>query len=73
MSLLRKMWLPQSGKGGQDREYVLHKFLGETIASFSEKKIKKWDEEMGDDDEDIDEGTEEELEEDDDAAPDETS
>lgn len=57
MSLLRKMWAPQCGKGGQDREYAIHKFLGETIASFSEKKIKEWDEEYG---EDIDDSEEEE-------------
>lgn len=60
MCLLRKMWAPQCGKGGQDREFVLHKFLGETIASFSEKKMKEWDEEMG---EDIEADTSEEDEE----------
>lgn len=57
MSLLRKMWHPQCGKGGQDREYVLHKFLGETITAFSEKKIKQWEEEYA---EDIEEDTVEE-------------
>lgn len=49
MALLRKMWHPQTGKGGQDREYVLHKFLGETITTFSEKKIKAWEEEYAED------------------------
>lgn len=44
MSLLRKLWMPQTGKGGQDREYSIHKFLGERIASFSERKIKEDDE-----------------------------
>lgn len=48
MCLLRKLWMPQTGKGGQDREFVLHKFLGEEIASFSEKKIKEWDDECAD-------------------------
>jgi hypothetical protein len=43
MTLLRKMWAPQCGKGGQDREFTLHKFLGETIIKFSEKKMKEWD------------------------------
>lgn len=46
MTLLRKMWSPQSGKGGQDREYVLHKYLGQAITDFSDKKIKAWDEQM---------------------------
>lgn len=58
MCLLRKMWMPQCGKGGQDREFVLHKFLGETIASFSEKKMKEWDEEY----DDIDDSEEDDLE-----------
>lgn len=51
MSLLRKMWLPQCGKGGQDREYVLHKYLGEVIAKFSDEKIKKWEELYAEDEE----------------------
>jgi hypothetical protein len=54
MTLLRKMWSPQCGKGGQDREFVLHKFLGETIAAFSDKKMKAWDEEYGEHDIDED-------------------
>ena len=49
MALMRKMWMPQCGKGGQDREFSLHKFLGEKIVSFSEKKIKQWEEEYGED------------------------
>lgn len=57
--LLRKQWMPQCGKGGQDREFALHKFLGETIVAFSDRKIKEWDDEYG---EDIDD---EENEEDD--------
>ena len=66
MCLLRKMWAPQCGKGGQDREYVLHKFLGNEIALFSEKKMKEYDDEYADIDEednDIDEdvATEDEL------------
>lgn len=66
MTLLRKMWMPQCGKGGQDREFVLHKFLGETIAAFSEKKIKEWDELMGDDidEESSEDAVEEDAEED---------
>jgi hypothetical protein len=60
MTLLRKMWAPQCGKGGQDREYTIHKFLGETIAEFSEKKMKEWDEEMAQYDDDIDEESSEE-------------
>lgn len=63
MTLLRKLWSPQTGKGGQDREFALHKFLGETIAKFSEKKIKEWDEEYGED-EDIEEADSEEEDED---------
>jgi hypothetical protein len=47
MTLMRKLWMPQTGKGGQDREYVLHKYMGQVIADFSEKKIKEWDEMMG--------------------------
>lgn len=53
MTLLRKMWQPQTGKGGQDREFVLHQYLGKVIADFSEKKVKQWDEEYGE--EDVDE------------------
>jgi len=60
MSLLRKMWLPQTGKGGQDREFVIHKFLGETIAAFSEKKMKAWDEEYSEKIEDEDDDQEDE-------------
>jgi hypothetical protein len=60
MVLLRKQWEPQCGKGGQDREFVLHKFLGETIVAFSEKKIKEWDEEYGEDIEDADSEEEDE-------------
>lgn len=59
MCMLRKMWAPQCGKGGQDREFVLHKYLGETIAAFSEKKMKAWDEEYLDD-EDEEESSDEE-------------
>lgn len=51
MSLMRKLWMPQTGKGGQDREYTMFKFLGETIADFSAKKIKAWDEMMAEYDE----------------------
>jgi len=58
MTLLRKMWMPQCGKGGQDREYVLHKFLGETITAFSEKKMKEWDEMYGEDEEEDDDAEE---------------
>ncbi len=65
MTFLRKMWQPQCGKGGQDREYTIHKYLGEAITEFSAKKIKEWDEEYGED-EDIDESaTSEEGTEDD--------
>jgi hypothetical protein len=60
MTLLRKLWMPQTGKGGQDREFVLHKFLGETIAAFSEKKIKEWEEERAEYNDDIDEESSEE-------------
>lgn len=49
MTLMRKLWMPQTGKGGQDREYTMFKFLGETIADFSDKKIKAWDEMYGED------------------------
>lgn len=62
MVLLRKQWEPQCGKGGQDREFVLHKFLGETIAAFSEKKMKEWDELYGEDEEAEDADSEEEDE-----------
>lgn len=65
MGLLRKMWLPQCGKGGQDREFVIHKYLGEAITSFSEKKMKEWDELMGEDDIDEESSEEEAAEEDD--------
>lgn len=51
MVLLRKLWMPQTGKGGQDREFTLHKYLGETIAKFSEKKIQQWEAEYGEDEE----------------------
>jgi len=61
MSLLRKMWHPQCGKGGQDREYVLHKYLGETIAAFSEKKMKEWDEEMAKYEDEDEDGEEEDV------------
>ena len=44
MTLMRKLWMPQSGKGGQDREYTLHKYMGQVITDFSEKKIKAWEE-----------------------------
>lgn len=47
MTLMRKLWQPQTGKGGQDREYVLHKYIGQVIADFSEKKMKAWDETYG--------------------------
>jgi hypothetical protein len=63
MTLMRKLWMPQTGKGGQDREYVMHKYMGQVIADFSEKKIKEWDEMMGeydDDSEEEDESTPEE-------------
>lgn len=49
MSFLRKQWIPQCGKGGQDAEYGLHKFLGQVIVDFSTKKINKWNEEYGED------------------------
>lgn len=65
MTLLRKMWMPQCGKGGQDREFNIHKFLGETIASFSAKKIKEWDEEYGDID-DSEDDVEDDVDEEDD-------
>lgn len=55
MTLLRKMWMPQCGKGGQDREFILHKFLGEEIASFSEKKIKEWGEDIDEGEDDAEE------------------
>lgn len=61
MCLLRKMWAPQCGKGGQDREFVLHKFLGETITKFSEKKMKEWDDMMAEYDDDIDEESSEDA------------
>lgn len=64
MTLLRKMWAPQCGKGGQDREFVLHKFLGETITAFSEKKMKEWDEMMAEDDIDEESSEEDAVEED---------
>lgn len=60
MTLLRKPWAPQCGKGGQDREFILHKFLGEKISSFSAQKIKEWDDEYGEDESDIVDPTEEE-------------
>jgi hypothetical protein len=63
MTLLRKMWAPQCGKGGQDREFVLHKFLGETITKFSERKMKEWDEYMAEDDSVEEESEEEEDDE----------
>lgn len=60
MTLMRKMWMPQCGKGGQDREYTMHKYMGQVIADFSEKKIKAWDEMMAEyDDEDEEEDAEE--------------
>lgn len=59
MTLARKLWMPQTGKGGQDREYVLHKYLGQVISDFSDKKIKEWDEMMGDSEEDEEEDAEE--------------
>lgn len=43
MSLLRKLWSPQCGKGGQDSEYELHKFLAKTTTNFCNKKIKDRD------------------------------
>jgi hypothetical protein len=48
MTLMRKMWQPQSGKGGQDQEFVLHKYIGQVVSDFSDKKIKEWDEMMKD-------------------------
>lgn len=51
MTLMRKLWMPQTGKGGQDREYALHKYMGQVISDFSDKKIKQWDELYGGDDE----------------------
>jgi hypothetical protein len=47
MTLLRKLWMPQTGKGGQDREYALYKYLGQVITDFSDKKIKAWEAEYG--------------------------
>ena len=59
MTLLRKLWMPQTGKGGQDREYTMFKYLGQVISDFSEKKIKAWDAEYGEDEEDEEEDAEE--------------
>ncbi len=59
MTLMRKLWMPQTGKGGQDREYALHKYMGETVAKFSEKKMKEWDEMMGEYEDDEEEDAEE--------------
>lgn len=59
MTLMRKLWMPQTGKGGQDREYVLHKYIGQVISDFSEKKIKEWDELYGEDEEAEDADSEE--------------
>lgn len=59
MTFMRKMWQPQCGKGGQDREFAMHKYMGQAIADFSAKKIKEWDDEMGeydDEEENAEEG-----------------
>jgi len=65
MNLMRKMWQPQSGKGGQDREFVLHKYMGQVIADFSEKKLREWDEMYGEDEsEDVEDEGEDDAEED---------
>lgn len=54
MSFLRKLWMPQTGKGGQDREYTIHRYLGQVIADFSDKKIKAWEAEYGEEEEEED-------------------
>lgn len=59
MTFLRKLWMPQTGKGGQDREYTIHKYLGQVIVDFSDKKIKAWDEMMKEYGEDEEEDAEE--------------
>ena len=46
MTLMRKLWMPQTGKGGQDREYAMHRYIGQTIANFSDKKVKEWEADM---------------------------
>lgn len=61
MTLMRKLWQPQCGKGGQDREFVMHKYMGQVIADFSDKKIKEWDEMMGEYDEEVDNVSEDEI------------
>lgn len=51
MTLMRKLWIPQTGKGGQDQEYAMHKYMGQVISDFSDRKIKEWNAEYGEEEE----------------------
>lgn len=51
MSFMRKLWSPQTGKGGQDREYVMYRHLAEATLNLCDKKIKQWNEMMAEDEE----------------------
>lgn len=59
MTLMRKLWMPQTGKGGQDREFAMYKYLGQVITDFSGKKMKEWEKEYEESDNENEDDVEE--------------